>query len=97
MDNSFQEENHIRCFNHTLQLSAKALLCPFNPALGKDADTNCNGGEDDLLDMEDDNSEDDNDDEDKEDKEDKEDDDLPDVPDIDDFDDDESTMMNLMP
>jgi len=89
MDNSFQEENHVRCFNHTLQLSAKALLRPFNPALGKDADTNCNGGEDDLLDMEDDDSEDDDDDEDEEDEED---DDLPDVPDIDDFDDDDDEL-----
>jgi hypothetical protein len=38
MDNSFEEENHVRCFNHTLQLAAKALLRPFNPALGKAPD-----------------------------------------------------------
>jgi hypothetical protein len=54
MDNSFLEQNHVRCFNHTLQLSAKALLRPFNPALGKAADINCNGGQDGLLVMEDD-------------------------------------------
>jgi hypothetical protein len=33
LDNSFEEENSARCFNHTLQLSGKALLVPFNPAL----------------------------------------------------------------
>ena len=27
--NSFNLGNHVRCFNHTVQLSAKALLCPF--------------------------------------------------------------------
>jgi hypothetical protein len=39
MVNSFNKENRVRCFNHTLQLSAKSLLKPFNPALsGKAAD-----------------------------------------------------------
>src|ERR1700720_4192877 len=39
LDNSFDKENQVRCFNHTLQLSAKALLKPFNTALsGKAAD-----------------------------------------------------------
>jgi hypothetical protein len=33
LDNSFDETNRVRCFNHTLQLSAKALLKPFNTAL----------------------------------------------------------------
>src|SRR5258705_11663448 len=33
LDNSFKEENRVRCFNHTLQLSAKSLLKPFNLAL----------------------------------------------------------------
>lgn len=38
LDNSFSEQNRVRCFNHTLQLSAKALLRPFNTALsGKTA------------------------------------------------------------
>ena len=27
--NNFESVNHIHCFNHTMQLSAKALLCPF--------------------------------------------------------------------
>jgi hypothetical protein len=30
MKNSFEEVNRARCFNHTLQLSAKTLLKPFN-------------------------------------------------------------------
>ena len=33
MDNSFDKQNCVRCFNHTLQLSAKSLLKPFNTAL----------------------------------------------------------------
>jgi hypothetical protein len=41
LDNTFDEENRVRCFNHTLQLSAKALLKPFNIGLsGKAADDN---------------------------------------------------------
>lgn len=48
MKNSFEETNHVRCFNHTLQLSAKALLRPFNPALGKAPDIDSDGGQDDL-------------------------------------------------
>jgi len=30
MENSFEEVNRACCFNHTLQLSAKTLLVPFN-------------------------------------------------------------------
>ena len=33
LPNTFDESNRIRCFNHTLQLSAKTLLKPFNVAL----------------------------------------------------------------
>ena len=33
LDNSFDEENRVWCFNHTIQLSAKSLLKPFNTAL----------------------------------------------------------------
>lgn len=36
-DNSFDKTNHVRCFNHTLQLSAKTFLKPFNPGLGSAA------------------------------------------------------------
>ena len=35
LKNSFEEENCVRCFNHTIQLSAKALLAPFNTALSR--------------------------------------------------------------
>lgn len=35
LNNSFEEENRAQCFNHTVQLSAKTLLKPFNAALGK--------------------------------------------------------------
>ena len=56
MANSFEEVNHVRCFNHTLQLSAKALMLPFNPALGKAPDIDFNGGQDDLS-IEDEDSE----------------------------------------
>jgi len=39
LDNTFKEENRVQCFNHTLQLSAKALLKPFNIGLsGKATD-----------------------------------------------------------
>jgi hypothetical protein len=48
MDNSYDEVNHVRCFNHTLQLSAKALMGPFNPALGNAADINFNSGQGDF-------------------------------------------------
>lgn len=33
MDNSFNEAGCMHCFNHTLQLSVKTLLKPFNAAL----------------------------------------------------------------
>ena len=33
LDNSFNKENHVHCFNHTMQLSAKALLKPFTSGL----------------------------------------------------------------
>ena len=33
MENSFEEVNRARCFNHTLQLSAKTLLKPFNTGM----------------------------------------------------------------
>ena len=50
LDNTFEKENRVRCFNHTLQLSAKALLKPFNIGLsGKATD------DDDELTQDDDN------------------------------------------
>ena len=32
-DNSFKKDNHVQCFNHTIQLSTKTLLAPFNTAI----------------------------------------------------------------
>jgi len=37
LPNSFEEENRVRCFNHTMQLSAKSLLAPLNPAISQKA------------------------------------------------------------
>jgi hypothetical protein len=37
LDNSFEKDNHVRCFNHTMQLSAKTLLAPFNTAISQKA------------------------------------------------------------
>ena len=48
LDNTFEEENRARCFNHTLQLSAKALLKPFNIGLsGNVADDDDHSTQDD--------------------------------------------------
>jgi hypothetical protein len=38
LPNSFDETKRVRCFNHTLQLSAKTLLRPFNAGMGKATD-----------------------------------------------------------
>ena len=66
LPNSFELDNRVRCFNHTLQLSAKTLLRPFNVGLGNTDDDATNAGVDDLpdLDDDDDDDDDDNDDED---------------------------------
>src|SRR5882757_2133204 len=37
LPNSFEEANRVRCFNHMLQLSAKSLLAPLNPAISQKA------------------------------------------------------------
>src|ERR1700722_11356475 len=62
MDNSFEEEQHVRCFNHTLQLSSKTLLRPFNAALSKEGDDESPADHDDddvppLINAEDDDKE----------------------------------------
>ena len=80
MPNSFDLENCVHCFNHTLQLSAKTLLQSFNVVLGKAAGDGDTTDADDLSDEidegldEDDKDEDDNDG-------------LPDVPNVDNIDD----------
>jgi len=35
LNNSFEDANHIWCFNHTIQLSSKVLIKPFNVGMGK--------------------------------------------------------------
>lgn len=49
MDNSFVLEHRVRCFNHTLQLSVKTLLRPFNAGLGQSTEDGGNNDIDDLL------------------------------------------------
>jgi hypothetical protein len=49
MDNSFEEVNRVRCFNHTLQLSSRSLLKPFNVGLAKVPDDEVVDGEDDDM------------------------------------------------
>jgi hypothetical protein len=79
LDNTFEEENRVRCFNHTLQLSAKALLKPFNIGLsGKAADDDDKFTQDDDGDpvMSEDEEEDEGDEEEQADDEDNEDDNI---------------------
>jgi hypothetical protein len=42
LDNTFEEQNRARCFNHTLQLSTQALLKPFNVSLSGNVTDNDN-------------------------------------------------------
>ncbi|GBE82246.1 hypothetical protein SCP_0406300 [Sparassis crispa] len=64
LPNSFEEVHRVRCFNHTLQLSAKSLLKPFNAALAKLSDLQDDTPDDlpDLLGPDDDGDDDDDDD-----------------------------------
>jgi hypothetical protein len=84
LPNSFEEENRARCFNHTVQLSAKELIKPFNAGMGarqasdgdnslilEDIGDNSNGDEDE--DDMGDEDEDDTDDEDKDNADDEDD------------------------
>ena len=91
MPNSFSLKNHVHCFNHTLQLSAKTLLHHFNIGLGKTTDDGNNNDMDDLLDVDDngldkDDKDDDND-KDNKDKDNDDDDGLLIVLDVDDIND----------
>ena len=65
MPNSFELENRVRCFNHTLQLSAKTLHRHFNAGLGKTSEDGDNPNVDDLLNSGMDDEEEDEDDEDE--------------------------------
>jgi hypothetical protein len=70
LDNSFEEENRVRCFTHSMQLSANALIQPFNagmtpaPVLEVDDDAPDGSGGDTPSDNEE-GDDDDNEDEDK--------------------------------
>jgi hypothetical protein len=62
MPNSFKLENRVRCFNHTLQLSAKTLLRPFNAGLGKSTEDEDSNDVDDPFDQAADDDDDEDDD-----------------------------------
>jgi len=47
LNNSFEEDQRARCFNHTIQLSANTLLRPFNTALGAARTADRASGDDD--------------------------------------------------
>jgi hypothetical protein len=70
MPNSFKLKNCVHCFNHTLQLSTKALLHPFNAGLGKATEDGTCDNVDNLLSLgiDDNSNDDDNDDEEDEDE-----------------------------
>jgi hypothetical protein len=46
LPNTFEELNRVRCFNHTIQLSAKALLKPFSSAGSTETDNETEYGDD---------------------------------------------------
>jgi hypothetical protein len=73
LNNSFEEANRVRCFNHTLQLSAKSLLAPFNTAIsGKATDDEVpeeDSDDESLPEVEQGNDHGDDDDDDEEDEE----------------------------
>jgi hypothetical protein len=79
LPNAFEELNRVRCFNHTIQLSAKALLKPFSSAGSTETDNETENGDDGMpelqaMDDEDDKEEGEDDpDADDEDKEEEED------------------------
>ena len=63
LENSFDEANRVRCFNHTIQLAGKVLIKPFNAGMGKAEDSEDSIGDAPSLDMlnQDDDTDDDGD------------------------------------
>ena len=59
LDNAFEEENRVRCFNHTIQLFAKALLKPFNIGFSGNDDEITQDNDGDLAIIEDEGDEED--------------------------------------
>jgi len=66
LPNSFEELNRVRCFNHTIQLSAKALLKPFSSAGSIEADNETEYGDDGMPALQAVDNEDDDDDDERE-------------------------------
>lgn len=97
MDNSFVMEHRVRCFNHTLQLSAKTLLCPFNAGLGKATERDDNDIDPLDLDINGDDSEDGEDEDEDEDENEDEDEDLLDLDSTDNLDDGVDELDELDP
>jgi hypothetical protein len=76
LPNSFEELNRVRFFNHTIQLSAKALLKPFSSAGSTETDNETENGDDSMPElqvMDDEDDEEDDPDVDDEDNEEEED------------------------
>ena len=74
LNNSFNKENCVQCFNHTIQLSAMTLLKPFNTALSRKAADKVEASEEDAkeelvpeIEEDEDEGEDDDDQDDKDD------------------------------
>ena len=49
LPNTFDELNRVRCFNHTIQLSAKGLLKPFYSMRSIETDNETESGDDSML------------------------------------------------
>jgi hypothetical protein len=60
-NNSFDTSNHVRCFNHTIQLSCKALLKPFSSGTSLSATDNNDMSDPSLEGIEGDDSDEDSD------------------------------------
>ena len=51
LPNSFEELNQVQCFNHTIQLSVKALLKPFSSAGLTETDNKTENDDDSMLEL----------------------------------------------
>jgi hypothetical protein len=73
LSNSFEKMNCIRCFNHTMQLSAKALLKPFVTATNISGDQDSDGDDSNMPPLEEDEEDNDEEEGDKEENDDDDD------------------------
>ena len=77
LPNSFEELNRVQCFNHTIQLSAKALLKPFSSARLTETDNETENDDDSMPELQAmDDEDDEEDDPDVDDKDNEEEEDL---------------------